>query len=471
MRKKSSFRMENEFNGYGEKTYLKASERKTYVPLPQGEVRLTPDFSELIPKMLGIIPVANDPKSANNIIIMKSLGGVAIANQVVLKKGGASGEYIPHVQVASRGLTTGSYLQNRTYGSEVIIINPGIQPGWEKQENGGWKYINESGSYIKGDWKLHNGKWYYLNTDEHMVTGWKKIAGKWYYFKLGQENGYMVLGWRKIEDKWFYFKEEGKAGYMALGWRKIENKWYYFKEEGEAGYMVTGWREIKGKWYYFEEGGSMAVSKWITDGGTGKKYWVDESGVWDEEKDGAINEKIDRFVEIALNQHISKTNFRENQITKDGKLVGDNKTIYGDWYGMNGQPWCAMFVSWCANEAGILGEIVPKYASCLGGGQPWYKQEKKLWSQTSGYKPKKGDVFFQKRSGGGHTGIVVAYVPDKKRVYTIEGNKDDAVRAYVSKLSSKKFGEGFGMNGGSKFGIVPDNINFIDEEGEFDNMS
>lgn len=27
--------------------------------------------------------------------------------------------------------------------------------------------------------------------------------------------------------------------------------------------------------------------------------------------------------------------------------TGDNKNKYGEWYGMNGQPWCAMFVTWC----------------------------------------------------------------------------------------------------------------------------
>ena len=28
----------------------------------------------------------------------------------------------------------------------------------------------------------------------------------------------------------------------------------------------------------------------------------------------------------------------------------NNDTKYGDWYGLPNQPWCAMFVSWCANQ-------------------------------------------------------------------------------------------------------------------------
>ena len=27
---------------------------------------------------------------------------------------------------------------------------------------------------------------------------------------------------------------------------------------------------------------------------------------------------------------------------------GRNGTKYGTWYGLPGQPWCAMFISWCA---------------------------------------------------------------------------------------------------------------------------
>lgn len=32
---------------------------------------------------------------------------------------------------------------------------------------------------------------------------------------------------------------------------------------------------------------------------------------------------------------------------------GSNRTKYGEWYGYNGVPWCAIFVSWCLHEAGF----------------------------------------------------------------------------------------------------------------------
>lgn len=40
------------------------------------------------------------------------------------------------------------------------------------------------------------------------------------------------------------------------------------------------------------------------------------------------------------------------QIGTVERPAGSNKVKYSDWYGMRG-PWCAMFVSWCFNEAGI----------------------------------------------------------------------------------------------------------------------
>ena len=43
--------------------------------------------------------------------------------------------------------------------------------------------------------------------------------------------------------------------------------------------------------------------------------------------------------------------------------TGSNSTKYGKWYGMNGAAWCHMFVSWCADQAGISTSVVPKTAS------------------------------------------------------------------------------------------------------------
>lgn len=35
-----------------------------------------------------------------------------------------------------------------------------------------------------------------------------------------------------------------------------------------------------------------------------------------------------------------------NQIGHKEDPPDSNKTMYGEWFGMNGVPWCAIFVSW-----------------------------------------------------------------------------------------------------------------------------
>ena len=114
----------------------------------------------------------------------------------------------------------------------------------------------------------------------------------------------------------------------------------------------------------------------------------------------------------------------------------NNDTKYGAWYHLNYEPWCAMFVSWCANQAGIGTDIIPKYCGCTAG-MKWFNDLGLFQSRESGYKPKAGDVIFFRDASetvptvSTHTGIV--YACANGRVYTIEGNTSDmcAKRSYL----------------------------------------
>lgn len=102
---------------------------------------------------------------------------------------------------------------------------------------------------------------------------------------------------------------------------------------------------------------------------------------------------------------------------KTANAGNDNWTKYGAWYGLNGSdaPWCDMFVSWCADQAGEAA-AVGKYASV------WYHQQKfkelGRWHARGTYTPQPGDLIFF--GAGDHIGLV-EYVSGG-RVYTIEGN-------------------------------------------------
>lgn len=97
-----------------------------------------------------------------------------------------------------------------------------------------------------------------------------------------------------------------------------------------------------------------------------------------------------------------------------------NDTKYGQWYGMNRQPWCAMFVSWCASQAGVPTSIIPKHAYTPSGAA--FFKKRKQWHKT----PQVGDIVYYSIAGLGrisHVGIVEE-VHGPKSWTAIEGNTD-----------------------------------------------
>lgn len=93
---------------------------------------------------------------------------------------------------------------------------------------------------------------------------------------------------------------------------------------------------------------------------------------------------------------------------------------YKEWYGLN-ENWCAMFVSWCANECGCIemGQM-PKSAS-VDVMKNWYQQKGQYYTKESGYVPLAGDIIFF-GNGRSHTGIVTGTDPSTGTVTTVEGN-------------------------------------------------
>ena len=94
----------------------------------------------------------------------------------------------------------------------------------------------------------------------------------------------------------------------------------------------------------------------------------------------------------------------------------NNDTKYGDWYGLPNQPWCAMFVSWCARQAGIPTSVL-KNSSCAGASSRYFNIS---YYDGKNYKPKAGDLFFTK--SWSHVGLVERV--EGNYFYTIEGNSN-----------------------------------------------
>ena len=111
-----------------------------------------------------------------------------------------------------------------------------------------------------------------------------------------------------------------------------------------------------------------------------------------------------------------------------GQIGNSGGQKFWSWYGFDSHvEWCACFVSWCANQSGLIESgKVPKFALCSSG-VTWF-QGKNKW-QSGGTTPSAGMIIFFDWNHDGtsdHVGIVEKC--EGGRVYTIEGNSSDQVR-------------------------------------------
>ncbi len=120
---------------------------------------------------------------------------------------------------------------------------------------------------------------------------------------------------------------------------------------------------------------------------------------------------IPKLLEIAL----AEEGYRE--------LTNNNDTKFGEWNYCNYEAWCATFVSWCANNAGISKHIIPRSIS-VNVFQNNFKKMNRFFLKAD-YTPVPGDLIIFGEDGASHIGIVVR--ADDENVYTIEGNTSNMV--------------------------------------------
>ncbi len=124
--------------------------------------------------------------------------------------------------------------------------------------------------------------------------------------------------------------------------------------------------------------------------------------------------------------------------------TGTNVTKYGSWYG-NQDEWCAMFVSWCANQANVSTSIIPKEDYC-----PYMRdffENKNRFYASKAYggsvTPQVGDIYFKGTNADSATHVGIIYKVSGSTIYTIEGNVNNKVVSTSHSLTDSSF-VGFG---------------------------
>ncbi|MCD8300980.1 MAG: CHAP domain-containing protein, partial [Clostridiales bacterium] len=113
----------------------------------------------------------------------------------------------------------------------------------------------------------------------------------------------------------------------------------------------------------------------------------------------------DDLILVAQSQLGYKESSENYVVNEDGKKKG--YTRYGAWYGNPYGDWCAMFVSFCLNYAGISRDDFPYNAGCYA----WTVALDELgyYADAADYTPQVGDIVFFDWDGDGkanHVGIV-----------------------------------------------------------------
>lgn len=109
---------------------------------------------------------------------------------------------------------------------------------------------------------------------------------------------------------------------------------------------------------------------------------------------------------------------------------------YWSWWGYSSRvEWCAIFVSWCSEQCGMLQDgSIPKFENVTIG-MNWFK-ERNQWLPR-GTVPSEGMIIFFDWNNDNHCDHVgMVEKAENRIVYTVEGNSNDEVRRNTYSVNS-----------------------------------
>lgn len=184
----------------------------------------------------------------------------------------------------------------------------------------------------------------------------------------------------------------------------------------------TGGNNSTAKSIYIYENNNLIKSEVLTS----NRYIIPSSLIKRDAGYRVVIEAINGTFKKSDSLYISTiTNGRSKMVELAREQIGNTGEKYWTWWGYNYfAEWCAIFVSWVANQNGYIDAgIIPKFQG-VGSGVKWFKNNNQFMSRSSGYVPQPGDIIFfdyhPENALIDHVGIVE--YSDGVNVYTIEGN-------------------------------------------------
>lgn len=257
--------------------------------------------------------------------------------------------------------------------------------------------------------------------------------------KRSDVNGYIEYG-KKLgisdEQVLIYFSDcynQSPSGISRIG-NKFSNHWNTITLDTFHNYALQDIYEKSGKKY------GLGLYK------TRRSTVYDKASKYTNETNLSLSTFVENMVLYALAEEHSNR-FEGLPESDYGK---ENYNKYNKWFpSLQGNAWCACFVSWCANKAGLLNVssqlgLIPKSVS-VKDYLDFYQSQNRFGDKNS-YQPKRGDIFIKKSNGSSHVGIVTSFNPKTNEYTTIEGNTDDDTVKQLTRSINNDGLTGFGIN-------------------------
>lgn len=200
-----------------------------------------------------------------------------------------------------------------------------------KQNETGWWYENEDGTYPVNSWVQVNGVWYFFNQEGYMSTGWVWDNGNWYFTN---SDGAMLTGWVVVDNKGYYLNpiSDGSKGAMATGTKMIDGEEYTFEESGACTSEYQGPSEE-----YYGNGQQVADTETGTNGpasgsigGSGSSSGSDSSDSSDDSSEETVLTLLEQLnVETAQKVQAAVNDSKYQDLIGEGKPIKKVNKVSG----------------------------------------------------------------------------------------------------------------------------------------------